>query len=854
MAIWMDLTNSLIVNTSGMVGIVRAEFLIARNLHAIDPSVRFFIYNKYGFKEIKAHKLNWVWNSQNLFEDYNKYKTQHKKSLLDKFANKIEKLYEKLLYKYKRHKRNRSIPRNEFFIYPFKNGDVIYSCGWIHAEKERCFEKLKFCLPDIKLAFTVYDLAPVHEKLKLCYGWVGLFEDRLNWIVRCCDQIIYGGKTAQNDMEKYFSQKGITSLPDGASVKWGNDFIPNRGTSLTANDVYKKYNITEPYILAVGSFDYKKNYTVLYRAYSILAEEYPDGNYPMLVIVGNFVYRQDLYDAFTQSLLVKNKVRIITPSDEELTLLYTNCLFTALPTIYEGWSLTLPESLNYGKFCLCSDVEPLREIAGDLAIYIQNTAPRKWAETIMELYTHPDTVRSYETKIKENWKSVTWKESAQHIYSILNELSHKKVKIVQEEQPQTIQNEVVTENKSVAAVNNKIIDRNGPVLYYDLTLLHIYSLGGIPKTEFTLARYLYRLRNDIVFFFIKNDLYYEISPQYISNLLSDMPLDQAVEQDKKVLQSGIIAEKPFPFTDKDIVICVGTGFDSAPSQIISNNAGCYIQLIYDFTPVVVPHTHSAYTITYYNTFLKNTYTHASYVLYGGKTAQKDGENYQKDNGYKIVPSTAIKFGSDLISTPVTAEKKESVFEKYHIAGKYILAVGTIQPRKNYEILYDAYTELLSRNDFDAELPQLVICGHIGWKSEELIFIINNDERVRDKLMIINPTDEELDVLYQLCEFTLLPSIYEGWSLTLPESLNYHKFCLACDTPSLTEIGEDIIDYANPYDPIDWADKIAYYVKNPDKVAERVELIKTKWHNTTWEECASNINEIINTKFKEMNGK
>ena len=95
----------------------------------------------------------------------------------------------------------------------------------------------------------------------------------------------------------------------------------------------------------------------------------------------------------------------------------------------------------------------------------------------------------------------------------------------------------------------------------------------------------------------------------------------------------------------------------------------------------------------------------------------------------------------------------------------------------------------------------------------------------------------------------MPSVYEGWSLTLPESLNYGKFCLASNTPSLVETGEDIIDYANPYDPIEWAEKIKYYCTNKTALKAKEKAIKKKWHNTTWAECAENLNKILH-KFME----
>ena len=63
-------------------------------------------------------------------------------------------------------------------------------------------------------------------------------------------------------------------------------------------------------------------------------------------------------------------------------MLYQNCKFAVLPTLYEGWSLVLPEILDHGKLCLASKVEPLIEVGRDLAYYIDPDHPKEWAEAL----------------------------------------------------------------------------------------------------------------------------------------------------------------------------------------------------------------------------------------------------------------------------------------------------------------------------------------------------------------------------------------------------------------------------------------------------------------------------------------
>ena len=111
---------------------------------------------------------------------------------------------------------------------------------------------------------------------------------------------------------------------------------------------------------------------------------------PELIICGQQFSEKDLVRKFKENPLIKEKVKIFSPTDEELELLYQNCKFAVLPTLYEGWSLVLPEILDHGKLCLASKVEPLIEVGRDLAYYIDPDHPKEWAEAIKKFITEKE--------------------------------------------------------------------------------------------------------------------------------------------------------------------------------------------------------------------------------------------------------------------------------------------------------------------------------------------------------------------------------------------------------------------------------------------------------------------------------
>ena len=808
----MDLTNSLTQNQGNVVGIVRAELMLAKYLHKIDSSIRFSVLTDYGFREVEKSELKCLFKSENINDDYVKYQ-KRKHGVLNSFLAKIGKKLDWEIFRFKRHYiKSHKIPKDCYIIYPYHDNDIVFSCGWINTNKENLYSKVLQQVQNLRLIYTIYDICLIKDEMNyLYYPYNMQFYGFLNWVSQNCSAIIYGGKTAQKDTENYFRENNFPILP-GHPVKWGNDISPASKKS----DVLERLNIKLPYILSVGSVDFKKNYKVLYRAYCMMKQKNVK-DIPQLVIVGRFVGLDPEFESMLQeNPLIKDSIKIISCSDEDLNELYKNCLFTVLPTLYEGWSLTLPESLYYGKLCICSDVEPLREVGKNFACYLNPQHPKEWADKIEYFINNKEKIKEFEDNIRKNWKSVSWEDAAKNIYNCL--------------------------------VNpNKTDDNQKPVLYYDIGLLkYDGALTGITRTQMLLARYLYEYNKNMKFFMIQSGQYTEFSVNELSHLLSDQDLDVAWNTDKQA--KGFTIKNTLPFKKQDIVFSAGAGYDDKSFDVLTKLHNeenfMYCHTIYDFTPIVVPHVQNTETVKIHPRLLNNIYNLSDFIFYGGKTAQKDGLKYQTEKGMSIKNSVAIKWGSNIVSHEYTDERRQQVLQYYGITGDYILSVGTIEARKNHEILYRAYLELLSDESLKDNLPQFVICGHPGWKTEGFRRAVSFDNRVRGKFIMITPTDEELDILYQNCKFTCLPSFYEGWSLTLPESLNYGKFCLASDTPSLKETGENIIDYANPYDPVEWADKIKFYYINKDALQQKEEAIKKKWHNTTWRECAEKIDKVL----------
>ena len=170
---------------------------------------------------------------------------------------------------------------------------------------------------------------------------------------------------------------------------------------------------------------------------------------------------------------------------------------------------------------------------------------------------------------------------------------------------------------------------------------------------------------------------------------------------------------------------------------------------------------------------------------------------------------------------------------------YILAVSTIEPRKNYGVLLAAYEAYLKREQEgqSGEKPYpLVIAGRRGWESAEFYERLEKIQASTGSIHILEAlSDEALDSLYRNCAFFCMTSLYEGFGLPLLEALSAGKYCLASDIGCLREIGGEWIDYLPPKDVAAWSDAIVNTVElHRQGKIKKIPFPRQEW---TWERTA-----------------
>jgi glycosyltransferase involved in cell wall biosynthesis len=157
---------------------------------------------------------------------------------------------------------------------------------------------------------------------------------------------------------------------------------------------------------------------MLLSVWEELETELGDG-LPTLVVAGARGWKAEVTLRKLDDLAGSNS-RIIyeeAPSEDVLRWLYSACLFTVFPSVFEGWGLPVGESLWFGKACAASNSSSIPVVGRDLCLYFSSDDPQQMKAAIRSLLD-PAVRRSYEDKIK-GAQLRTWAEVAHDIKEII---------------------------------------------------------------------------------------------------------------------------------------------------------------------------------------------------------------------------------------------------------------------------------------------------------------------------------------------------------------------------------------------------------------------------------------------------
>ncbi len=151
-------------------------------------------------------------------------------------------------------------------------------------------------------------------------------------------------------------------------------------------------------------------------------------------------------------------------------------------------------------------------------------------------------------------------------------------------------------------------------------------------------------------------------------------------------------------------------------------------------------------------------------------------------------------------TPTLSDRLDPAEATTLPAPGFVLAVGTLEPRKNLPRLVEAYSQL-NRELQDAH--PLVVVGALGWETGATLDALRSlGERCT---MLGYVSDVALAELYRRCAVFCYPSLGEGFGLPVLEAMAAGAAVLTSNVSSLPEVGGNAVEYVDPHNTSSIAD-------------------------------------------------
>ena len=129
-----------------------------------------------------------------------------------------------------------------------------------------------------------------------------------------------------------------------------------------------------------------------------------------------------------------------------------------------------------------------------------------------------------------------------------------------------------------------------------------------------------------------------------------------------------------------------------------------------------------------------------------------------------------------------------------LPAKYILMVGTLEPRKNYVRAIQAFARFRSQGFSDW---QLVIAGGKGWGSEEVDALVDRLGLSQTVTLMGHVALPELATLYRHAGALFYPSLYEGFGFPILEAMVSGCPVVTSNRSSMAEVGDAAVELVDP---------------------------------------------------------
>jgi alpha-1,3-rhamnosyl/mannosyltransferase len=269
-----------------------------------------------------------------------------------------------------------------------------------------------------------------------------------------------------------------------------------------------------------------------------------------------------------------------------------------------------------------------------------------------------------------------------------------------------------------------------------------------------------------------------------------------------------------------------------PNYVALPFDGPLVVTVHDLSFVRHPESHPKERLEHLGRYLPETLARAAHVITDSETVKREAVAH-----FGLDPSrvTAIQLGVGPEFEPRTAEGTRATLARHGLVhGRYVLSVGTLEPRKNLATAIRAYASLPAavRND----LP-LVVAGMKGWLNEALEAMVAKLEGDGSVRFLGYVAQDDLPQLYSGALVMVYPSRYEGFGLPVVEAMASGVPVLTTNASCLPEVAGGAAELVSPDDEEAMASALRRLLEDAPRRKQLAALGVERARRFTWARCA-----------------
>lgn len=185
--------------------------------------------------------------------------------------------------------------------------------------------------------------------------------------------------------------------------------------------VIRRLGLPSDYILYIGNLMPRKNITGLIRAYHILKHKYAIPH--NLVIVGQKRWMtKEIFDCAHSSGVYQNIFFTGYIPWKDLPAIYTGATLHVLPSLFEGFGITVLESMACGTPVAAANATSIPEVAGDAAVLFDPRNPEDISEKIYSVINDSILYKSLIDRGRRRSDMFPWAKSAQKTLAVIQDI------------------------------------------------------------------------------------------------------------------------------------------------------------------------------------------------------------------------------------------------------------------------------------------------------------------------------------------------------------------------------------------------------------------------------------------------